>query len=311
MTVTNNKRLLARLFFITAIIIAFSGWINSAVALVAGFMFSVVFSNPFPKQTYTGIKQGLKIAVVGLGFDISAKEAIAANNHGLGLLTVSVFFTVIIGLFMTYRLGLARQLGFLITSGTAICGGSAIAAVSPVIKADSHSISVALAIVFTLNSLALLIFPPLGHFFELSQQQFGLWVAIAIHDTSSVVGAALAYGDEALKTATTVKLSRTLWIIPLALFAAYWFKTKGQKLFIPYFIGGFIIAIAINSSGLLPNNVTNSIVTLAKHLLVVVLFLIGSTLSPRAIKSVGIKALLFGAGLWLMISALSLWIILY
>lgn len=307
----DNKywRLLAAWVFVAVIVVALRGVINSATALIVGFIYSFFFTNPFPVHTHKGIKQGLKIAVVGLGFGISAQQAIAANQYGLGLLSASVIITVAVGIFCAYRFALPRQTSFLITSGTAICGGSAIAAVSPVIRADSHAISVALAIVFTLNSLALLIFPPIGHFFELSQQQFGLWVAIAIHDTSSVVGAALAYGDEAVNIATTLKLSRTLWIIPLAAFAAYWFKAKGQKISFPYFILGFVAAIAVKSSGLLPEALSQAIVTLSKHALVAILFLIGSTLSPKAILAIGSKPLLFAIGLWLMISSLSLWII--
>ncbi len=305
----NNHLTLTKFIFIGLVLIAFSGMINSPTALALGLLFSVLFSNPFPTLTQKGIKQGLKIAVVGLGFGISATEAIQANSHGIGLIIFSIFSTVILGMLVSKKLGLEPKLGFLITSGTAICGGSAIAAVSPAIKADNKAITVALAIVFTLNAIALLIFPPIGRFFELTQQQFGLWAAIAIHDTSSVVGAALAYGDEALKTATTLKLSRTLWIIPLALFAAYWFKSKGQKIAIPYFIGGFILAILINSTNLLPESVTEGIVTTSKHLLVVVLFFIGSTLSPNTLKSIGFKPLILAVTLWLAISSLSLFYI--
>lgn len=302
--------ILAKIVFIYLILLSLSGFISSPIALALGFLFSFLFNNPFPDYTQKGIKQGLKIAVIGLGFGISLQEALAANSNGLGLLTASVILTVVVGIAFSAKLGLERRLGFLVTSGTAICGGSAIAAVSPVIKADSRAITIALALVFTLNSLALLIFPPLGKWLGLSQQQFGLWSAIAIHDTSSVVGAAMAYGDEALKTATTLKLSRTLWIIPLALFAAYWFKAKGQKIAIPYFIGGFILAMVVNSSEVLPNSITETIVLAAKHFLIVVLFLIGSTLSPETIKSVGLKPLFFAVSLWVMISIGSLLVIL-
>ncbi|PIE48308.1 MAG: putative sulfate exporter family transporter [Gammaproteobacteria bacterium] len=305
----NNHLNLTRFIFISIVISAFLGVINSPTALALGLLFSIFFTNPFPTLTQKGIKQGLKIAVIGLGFGISATEAIQANSHGIGLIIFSIFSTVILGIIVTSKLGLEKKLGFLITSGTAICGGSAIAAVAPVTKADNKSITVSLAIVFTLNAIALLIFPPIGHFFELSQQQFGLWAAIAIHDTSSVVGAALAYGDEALKTATTLKLSRTLWIIPLALFATYWFKSKGQKIAIPYFIGGFLLAILINSTNLLPETITENIVTVSKHLLVVILFFIGSTLSPKTLKSIGFKPLVLAVILWLAISSLSLFYI--
>lgn len=297
------------MIFCALILLCLSGLINSPMALALGFVFSFFFSNPCPAATQKGIKQGLKVAVIGLGFGISLQEALAANSNGLGLLSASVVLTVMVGIILAAKLGLERRLGFLVTSGTAICGGSAIAAVAPVVKADSRAITVALALVFTLNSLALLIFPPLGKWLGLSQQQFGLWSAIAIHDTSSVVGAAMAYGDEALKTATTLKLSRTLWIIPLALFAAYWFKAKGQKIALPYFIGGFIAAMCVNSLGLLPDALTETVVLIAKRFLVVVLFLIGSTLSPAAIQSVGFRPLVFAVSLWVLISVGSLWVI--
>lgn len=292
--------------FIGMILLTFSGLVNSAGALALGFVFSIFIDNPYPNATKKGTKQLLKIAIIGLGFGIFFDEAISANADYLGLLSISVVLTVAAGLLLAKATQVPKPLGFLITSGTAICGGSAIAAVSPVIRADSKFISIALAIVFALNAVALVIFPPLGKFLGLTQQQFGVWSAIAIHDTSSVVGAAMSYGDEALKTATTLKLSRTLWIIPLALFAALWFKRGGQKITIPYFIGGFIIAIAINSSGILPPTITDTIVGLSKQLLIVTLFLIGASLSLRDMKHIGLKPLLFAVCLWLIISIGSL-----
>lgn len=303
---SSNNFSAASVLFVVIIAMALLGYINSPSALALGFVFSFLFENPFPTATKKGIKQLLKIAVIGLGFGIFYQDAIQANMDGFALLTVSVLLTVAAGVILAKVMGISRPLGFLLTSGTAICGGSAIAAVSPVIKADTKSITVALAVVFTLNSLALLIFPPLGKWLGLSQQQFGLWSAIAIHDTSSVVGAAMSYGDEALKVATTLKLSRTLWIIPLALFAAVLFNNKGQKIAIPYFIGGFVLAIIINSSGLLPSALTEMLVLVAKRLLVVTLFLIGTSLSIDALRSVGMKPLIFAIILWVVISVGSL-----
>ncbi len=246
-----NKESIAKTIFIGLIMLALSGVINSAMALASGFIFACFFDNPYLSVSKKATKWLLKIAVIGLGFGISGSDAINANTDSLGLLSCSVMLTVIIGIIVTRLVGIPKILGFLITSGTAICGGSAIAAVSPVVKADGKQISIALAVVFTLNSIALLIFPPIGKWLGLTQTQFGIWSAIAIHDTSSVVGAAMSYGDEALKIATTLKLSRTLWIIPVALFASVWFNAKGQKIAIPYFIGGFVIAIVINSIGLI------------------------------------------------------------
>lgn len=306
-----HKTLVAKVVFIGLILFALSGAINSAMALVLGFIFACFFDNPYVSVSKKATKQLLKIAVIGLGFGISASDAIQANTDSLGLLSCSVVLTIAIGIAMIKVFGIPKILGFLITSGTAICGGSAIAAVSPVVKADSKQISIALAVVFTLNSIALLIFPPIGKWLELTQTQFGIWSAIAIHDTSSVVGAAMSYGDEALKIATTLKLSRTLWIIPLALFASVWFHSKGQKITIPYFIGGFVIAIIINSIGILPPIITDSLVSVAKHLLILTLFLIGSTLSPRDLRVIGVKPLLFAVGLWGLISIGSLLSIMY
>ncbi len=292
--------------FVALVCIAFSGLINSATALGLGFVFSILFDNPYPHFTKKGIKLFLKIAVIGLGFGISFAEAISANANYIGLLSVSVVLTVSVGIVLATAMKVPRKLGFLITSGTAICGGSAIAAVSPVVHAKSKFISLALAIIFTLNAIALVIFPPLGKLLGLTQQQFGVWSAVAIHDTSSVVGAAMSYGDEALKIATTLKLSRTLWIIPLTLFAAFWFKHSAKKIAIPYFIGGFVIAIGINSWGIVPLTITTSIVWAAKQLLIVTLFLIGTGLSLSDIRHIGVRPLVFAVCLWLLISIGSL-----
>ncbi len=305
-----EKVLIAKIIFIALILLALSGMGNSAIALLSGFIFAYFFDHPYLSISKKVTKQLLKIAVIGLGFGISATDAIQANTDSLGLLSCSVMLTMAIGVGMTKLFGVPRILGFLITSGTAICGGSAIAAVSPVVRADSKQISVALAVIFTLNSIALLIFPPIGKWLGLTQTQFGIWSAIAIHDTSSVVGAAMSYGDEALKIATTLKLSRTLWIIPVALFASVWFHSKGKKIAIPYFIGGFVISIIINSIGIFPPMITDGLVIVAKHLLVVTLFLIGSTLSFDDLKVIGVKPLLFAVGLWGMISVGSLFYIL-
>ena len=239
------------------------------------------------------------------------KETLETSKEGLSLTFYSIVLTVTLGIFITRFLKLDRKLGHLITSGTAICGGSAIAAISPVIKADGKTISMALGVVFLLNSIALLIFPPIGHFFNLTQDQFGLWAAIAIHDTSSVVGAAMSYGDEALRIATTVKLSRTLWIIPLSIFSMFLFKTKGQKIKIPYFIGLFILAIIINSYDILPTVITSSIVLISKRLLIVTLFLVGSTISIKDLKQTGFRPIVLAMSLWIFISIFSLIFITY
>ncbi len=300
------KTIFSKVIYFFIILIAFLGVINSPIALLLGFVYTLIFSNPFKEYSHKAIHYFLKISVVGLGFGMFIKETLETSKAGLSLTIYSIFLTVSLGLLLTRILKLDLKLGHLITSGTAICGGSAIAAISPVIKAKSKTISIALGIVFLLNSIALFLFPVVGHYLNLTQEQFGLWCAIAIHDTSSVVGAALGYGDEALRIATTVKLSRTLWIIPLSIFSMFLFKTKGEKIKIPYFIVLFIIAIIINSFHILPKSATNFIVLIAKRLLVTTLFLVGSTISIKDLKSTGMKPIVLAVTLWIFISIFSL-----
>ena len=300
------KEQFAKPIYFLIIILALSGLINSPVALILGFIFAFFFQIPFKRYNSKAISYLLKTSIVGLGFGMLVKETLITSKDSILLTFLSILLTITIGLLLTRIFKLDRKLGHLITSGTAICGGSAIAAVAPVIKADGKTISIALGIVFLLNSIALFIFPMIGHALNLSQGQFGLWAAIAIHDTSSVVGAALEYGDEALKVATTVKLARTLWIIPLTIFSMFLFKTKGEKIKIPYFILLFILAIIINSTGILPIELTNVVVLISKRLLVVTLFLVGATISFSDLKSTGIKPLLVAFILWVFISIFSL-----
>ncbi|MCB0444669.1 MAG: putative sulfate exporter family transporter, partial [Gelidibacter sp.] len=278
------KANVSKLIFFLITIAALLGIINSPTALLLGFVFALIFSNPFKSYSHKAIHYFLKIAVVGLGFGMLIKETLETSKEGLSLTFFSIMLTVSMGILLTRLLKVDLKLGHLITSGTSICGGSAIAAISPVIKANSKTISIALGIVFLLNSIALFVFPPIGHLLQLDQNQFGLWCAVAIHDTSSVVGAALGYGDEALRIATTVKLSRTLWIIPLSIFSMFRFKTKGEKIKIPYFILLFIAAIIINSYHILPTATTSVIVLISKRLLVLTLFLVGSTISINDLK---------------------------
>ena len=305
------KLLLSKSIFILLILVALFGFVNSPMALMLGFLFTLIFSNPFIKQSQKAIHLLLKVAVVGLGFGMYIKETLETSKEGLALTFYSILLTVTLGIVLAKAFKLDRKLGHLFTSGTSICGGSAIAAISPVIRADGKTISLALGVVFLLNSIALLIFPPIGHFLSLTQDQFGLWAAIAIHDTSSVVGAALSYGDEALRIATTVKLSRTLWIIPLSIFSMFLFKTKGEKIKIPYFIGLFILAIVINSYEILPTIITSNIVVISKRLLIVTLFLVGSTISIKDLKETGFKPIVFAVSLWIFISIFSLVYITY
>lgn len=253
----------------------------------------------------------LQYAVVGLGFGMNLQASLAAGKEGIVFTIVSVIGVMILGMFLSKKMKIEDKTGYLISAGTAICGGSAIAATAPVLKAKEHDISVALGTVFILNAIALFIFPPIGHWLEMTQHQFGTWAAIAIHDTSSVVGAGEVYGPEALKVATTVKLTRALWIIPLALVTSYIFKAKDQKISIPWFILFFVLAMIVNTYAPLPQTVNEVIGFLSKKGLTVTLFLIGSGLSLGVIREVGIKPLLLGIALWVIIGVSSLAVIMY
>ena len=210
-----------------------------------------------------------------------------------------------------------RKTAYLISSGTAICGGSAIAAVAPVVKADDNQMSVSLGTIFVLNAIALFIFPPIGHWLGMTQEQCGEWAAIAIHDTSSVVGAGEAFDrsyfpgaeGKALQIATLIKCTRALWIIPLALITTLIFKEKNSKIYIPWFIFLFVLAMVANTYIALPTQLTGSLVWLAKKGLTVTLFLIGSGLSVDVLRSVGIKPMVQGILLWIVIALLSLAVI--
>ena len=250
----------------------------------------------------------LQYSVVGLGFGMNLYESLASGREGMLFTIVSVAGTLVTGMLIGRKLlKVDKETSYLISSGTAICGGSAIAAVGPVIKAKPENMSVALAVVFVLNAIALFIFPSIGNWLGLSQQEFGTWAAIAIHDTSSVVGAGASYGEEALKVATTIKLTRALWIIPLALATSLIFKSKDSKITIPWFILYFVIAILLNTFIL--NNVPEFgkvISGVARKCLTLTMFFIGASLSTDVLRSVGIKPLIQGILLWIIISIGSL-----
>jgi uncharacterized integral membrane protein (TIGR00698 family) len=281
------------------------------VALLLGVIIVNVFGNPFIEFNHKAITFLLQFSVVGLGFGMNASSALSAGKAGFVLTVFSIFSTIIFGLLLGKWLKTEKKTSHLISCGTAICGGSAIAAISPVIKSNENQTSIALGVIFILNSIALFAFPFIGHQLDLSQKDFGLWCAIAIHDTSSVVGAANKYGAEALQIATTVKLARALWIIPISLLTAVIFKNKNSKIKVPYFIGLFVLAMLLNSYVPQISVIAPGIVTLAKIGLTITLFLIGATLNINTLKSVGIKPLLQGIFLWIFIAGLSLTAIIY
>lgn len=295
-------------FFILAIL-CLTPIVSPPVALVLGFLIAQTLGTPYAQTVSKMIHILLQVSVVGLGFGMNVNSALKAGKEGFIFTVVSIFSVLIIGYLFTRVLKIERISGYLISAGTAICGGSAIAAISPIVKAKPNQISVALAVVFTLNSIALILFPIIGHLLNLSQHDFGLWCAIAIHDTSSVVGAAAKYGSDALEVATTVKLSRALWIIPLSFFSVFLFNSKGTKIKIPWFIGYFVLAMILNTYLPSVQLVSPYIVAVAKAGLTLTLFLIGAGLSYKVMKNIGPKPLLLAVLLWVAISVGTLLVI--
>lgn len=302
---------LQQIIFAAIVLLCLFSIISPPVALLLGVIIVNVFGNPFIEFNHKAITFLLQFSVVGLGFGMNASSALSAGKEGFVLTVFSIFSTIIFGLLLGKWLKTEKKTSHLISCGTAICGGSAIAAISPVIKSNENQTSIALGVIFILNSIALFVFPFIGHQLDLSQKDFGLWCAIAIHDTSSVVGAANKYGVEALQIATTVKLARALWIIPISLLTAVIFKNKNSKIKVPYFIGLFVLAMLLNSYVPQISVIAPGIVTLAKIGLTITLFLIGATLNINTLKSVGVKPLLQGIFLWIFIAGLSLTTIIY
>ncbi len=302
-----QKKLLLQLLFLALAVLSFSPLISPPIALLFGILFVNIFGKVLETDTF--VKKLLQYSIVGLGFGINLNTAIEAGSQGFLFTVSTIALVMIFGLFLAKILKIDKTIAQLISAGTAICGGSAIAAVAPILKANSKQTSVALGIVFVLNAVALFIFPEIGHFFNLSQNQFGIWSAIAIHDTSSVVGAASKYGNEALQIATTVKLARALWIIPLAFLISIFTKSEG-KIKIPYFIGFFVLAILAGTYLPFLQNFNTIISEISRDTLKVALFLIGAGLSLQNLKNIGIKPLLLGIILWIFISSISLYAVL-
>ncbi|MDE6049048.1 MAG: putative sulfate exporter family transporter [Paramuribaculum sp.] len=284
-------------------------YVTPAVALFIGLIYALLFECPYPTFNKKTSKYLLQVSVVGLGFGMNVTESLKSGSEGMMFTIASVFGVMFLGILFGYWLHINRKTAYLISSGTAICGGSAIAAVGPVLKANSHEMAVSLGVIFILNAIALFIFPPIGRFFEMSDAQFGTWAAIAIHDTSSVVGAGEVYGPEALKLATLIKLTRALWIIPLAFVTMIIFRDKTAKISIPWFIFLFVAAMIVNTYCGLPEAFCEWCVWLAKKGLVLTLFLIGASLSLKTIKAVGVKPLLLAILLWIVIGVSSFFVV--
>jgi uncharacterized integral membrane protein (TIGR00698 family) len=283
-------------------------WASPPLALALGIACALAVGNPFPKQTGKATKYLLQVSVVLLGFGMNLQAVWKAGKDGILFTIATIFGTLLVGFLIGKFLAVESKTSNLISAGTAICGGSAIAAVAPVIEADDKQISVSLGTVFVLNSIALFIFPALGLYLGLSDSQFGVWSAIAIHDTSSVVGASAKFSDQALQIATTVKLARALWIAPVALLFAFFYRHKSAKIAIPYFILFFLTATVVRSySWPVPPSIWDALVNVAKAGLTITLFLIGTGLSLETIRRVGARPFLQGVLLWIMISLVALW----
>ena len=283
------------------------------VAVLAGIIFAVFIGNPFQKYTGKMTSHLLGATIVGMGFGMNLIEVLKAGANGIIYTVIGIVLGISLGVFLGKKLGLSKNSTYLLSVGTSICGGSAIAAAAPVLKAKPHDIALASATVFTLNAVALLIFPEIGYALGFSQEQFGYWAALGIHDTSSVVGATLAYGETALETGTTVKLARALWIVPVTIYLSCFVadKEEGAKrkiqIKIPWFIPGFLIAAAIYTffSGRVPYcaEAGKFLKDVSKYLMVLTLFFIGANLSREKLRELGFKPVVHGVILWLILSA--------
>ena len=298
-----------KLIFFAALILAASGWVSPPIALLGGLIYGFSLSHPYSAQSKRLAKFLLQASVVALGFGMNFNEVVRAGRSGFAYTAISITVAMALGLGLGYFIRVEKKSAFLISAGTAICGGSAIAAVGPIAEANDEQMAVALGTVFILNSVALFLFPVVGFALKMSQEQFGLWSALAIHDTSSVVGAAAKYGSTALAIATTIKLARALWIVPLSLATAIALKSKARIQW-PWFILFFCLAALMNS--LLPRfgPTFNLLNHAGKIGLTVTLFLIGTGLNKSTLKNVGFRPLLQGLTLWIIVGTGTLALIL-
>jgi len=297
-----------KIIFFILLILSATGFISPPIALCAGIIFGLSVLHPYFADSKALSKFLLQASIVALGFGMNLHEVLKAGKSGFLYTFLGITFAMLVGLGIGMLLAVRGTTSYLISTGTAICGGSAIAAVGPVLHASEEEMAVSLGTVFILNSIALFIFPVIGKSLGLSQSQFGLWSALAIHDTSSVVGAASRYGTQALIIATTVKLARALWIVPLAFFTAA-IKHGKSKVTIPWFILFFFLAAVINTYGPQDAALSQKFFTLGKLGLTATLFLIGTSISKSTLKEVGWRPLVQGVLLWLVVGSLSLYFI--
>jgi len=312
-----NKQILDRtittrqLIFMIFVVLCLTPWMSPPMALLLGLIVAQFIGHPFLHLNQKATSTLLQVSVVGLGFGMNVSSALQAGRQGFVFTIFSIAGTLLLGMFLGKIFTIESKTSYLISAGTAICGGSAIAAISPIINAEEKQISVALGTIFILNAVALFIFPWIGHALHLSETQFGLWCALAIHDTSSVVGAASKYGPHALEVATTVKLARALWIIPVAIFTTILFKSKANTIKIPYFIALFVVAMLLNTYVPAVHAIASYCTAIGKTGLTLTLFLIGAGLSRKVLTSVGIKPMIQGVILWVVISTTALWAVYY
>ncbi|MDA8428622.1 MAG: putative sulfate exporter family transporter [Geobacteraceae bacterium] len=300
-----DKNRLHKMLFVAGLLVCCTPLVGTAMALIAGVLFSLLLGNPWPQKSAHVSKVILQLSVVGLGFGLGLGEVVRTGRESLVYSFVGISCTLALGYVLGMLFKTDTNTSALISFGTAICGGSAIAAMAPVLKANNDETAVALTTVFTLNSVALLLFPLIGHLLHLNQDIFGTWAGLAIHDTSSVVGAASAYGARALAVGTTVKLTRAMWITPVVIGMAL-LKKSEQRVKIPLFIIGFVVAAAIRTCLPQYGQYWNGLAAIAKQCLVVTLFLIGAGLSREVLRQVGVRPLLQGVTLWLLVSSLTL-----
>jgi uncharacterized integral membrane protein (TIGR00698 family) len=295
--------------FFGCVILSASGFISPPVALLGGLVYGLTLEHPFHVESKRLSKFLLQASVVALGFGMNLQQVLQAGRSGFLYTAASITLAMLLGLALGYFIHVAKKASFLISAGTAICGGSAIAAVAPIAEANEEEMAVALGTVFILNSVALFVFPAIGNFFRMSQEQFGLWSALAIHDTSSVVGAAAKYGATALAIATTIKLARALWIVPLSFVTALTLKSKARIQW-PWFILFFCFAALLNTLFPAFHTAFDAFNHLGRIGLTVTLFLIGTGLNKRTLQHVGVRPLLQGAMLWVVVASSTLALIL-
>lgn len=299
---------LSKIIFFLALVLSFTGLLSPPAALTIGILFGLCFTHPYAAATRTSARILLQVCVVALGFGMNLHEVLKAGRSGFVYTALGISFALLLGWLLGKLLRVRSNSSFLITTGTAICGGSAIAAIGPILHAEEEEMAVSLGTVFILNSVALLIFPPIGSALHLSQSQFGLWAALAIHDTSSVVGAAARYGQEALVVGTTVKLARAFWIVPLALATAAVRHSK-TKIQFPWFILFFCFAAVLSTYVPVIQRASNAVFALGRLGLIATLFLIGTGISRATVKEVGWRPMLQGVLLWLAVGVTSLYFI--